>query len=420
MVTLSQGVESRILDEKGVGDSHIDATDREQGAMYVKSIVAKLGVSKTHDHVMNDHASHKEHTSQEQASCRPVNPDRLVGVSSHRMDRYISKHSKLAGPGDARPTAQEIIQDEGLENKWAEKVLLVTGVSSGLGVETARALSTTGASLYLTARSLDKARQALGDLAKDTRVHLLQLDLESLASVRACAASFLAQSSQLNILITNAGIRHVPFELTKDGFEKHLGVNHLSHFLLMHLLLPALIDSSTPNFKSRVVALSSTAHRNTPIHFDDLNLSKESVYTPPVGYAQSKLANVYMTNEITRRHARDGVFGLAVHPGGIRTGLQNQPGKVKELLTWYYVMNIRKVLNIMKNVEQGAATSVWAATAKCLEGKGGLYLEDCLASKPAKQGWAGVDPGYVERSFDVEAASRLWDLSCELVGISKD
>jgi NAD(P)-dependent dehydrogenase (short-subunit alcohol dehydrogenase family) len=120
---------------------------------------------------------------------------------------------------------------------------------------------------------------------------LLKLDLESLASVRTCVAEFLASSQKLNILITNAGVRLVPEGRTQDGFEVHFGTNHLSHFLLFQLLQPTLLHSSTPEFQSRVVALSSTAHRTAPLDFEDLNFEKRK-YDGVAAYGQSKLANV--------------------------------------------------------------------------------------------------------------------------------
>lgn len=342
---------------------------------------------------------------------------------------YAVAHRHPKGAGDARPTALQIIKDNNRISTLPSLVILITGCSSGIGVETARALAATGATLYLTARNLDKAREALGpELLSNPKVHLLQLTLDSLSSVRACAAAFLAESSKLNILITNAGIRHVPWSKTEDGFERHLGVNHLSHFLLTQLLLPTLQRSSTTAFQSRVVVLSSTAHRNSAIHFDDFNLEAPGTYTPPTGYAQSKLANVYMASEITRRFGKSskakhqpGVFGLAVHPGGIRTGLQKDSGGVRELLNWYYVRNLMRVLNIFKSPEQGAATTVLAAVGKRFEGRGALYLEDCGLAVPVRDGWGIIDPGYMPGRTDNEAdAIRCWDVSCRLVGVAVD
>ncbi|KAJ9636995.1 hypothetical protein H2204_005143 [Knufia peltigerae] len=343
---------------------------------------------------------------------------------------YAAAHKRPRGAGDARPTALQIIKDNDRLSNLRGLVVLITGCSSGLGVETARALAETGATLYLTARNLPKAREALGPefLASNPEVHLLELDLDSLASVRSCASAFLARSSRLNVLVTNAGIRHVPFARTEDGFERHFGVNHLAHFLLTHLLLPTLQASSTMAFQSRVVALSSTAHRNSNVHFDDVNLTEPGAYTPPTGYAQSKLANVYMATEITRRHGvpkaatgQPGVWGLAVHPGGIRTGLQAASGGLREILTWYYARNIMRVLNIFKSTEQGAATTVLAAVGKRFEGRGAMYLEDCGEAVPVKQGWGIIDPGYLPgRTDNEEDAKRCWALSCKLLKVEDD
>ena len=343
---------------------------------------------------------------------------------------YAAAHRTPSGPGDMRPSALQIIQNEDLTENWPDHVVLITGCSSGIGVETARALASTGATLYLTARNLAKARESLGsELLDNPNLHLLELDLDSLASVRKCAASFLSQSSKLNILITNAGIRHVPFAKTKDGFERHFAVNHLAHFLLVQLLLPTLQKSSEFAFQSRVVALSSTAHRHSEIVFEDLNLEKPGVYEIEKGYAQSKLANVYMAAEITRRYGsaaasqnppQPGVWGLAVHPGGIRTGLQANTG-LSEVVSWYYARNLMKTLRYMKNAEQGASTTMVAAVARRFEGKGALYMEDCGLAVPVKKGWGLIDPGYVPgRTDNPEDAKRLWGVSCKLVGVEDD
>lgn len=164
---------------------------------------------------------------------------------------------KSSSGANCHPTALEIIQNNGLEGKLQDKVILITGCSSGIGIDTARALSVTGATLYLTARDLKKAEQALGDLIEKPNVHLLTLNLNSLASVRACAEEFLSKSSQLNILINNAGVMATPEGRTQDGFETQFGTNHLGHFTLFYLLKPILLASSTPEFNSRVVNVSS-------------------------------------------------------------------------------------------------------------------------------------------------------------------
>lgn len=151
--------------------------------------------------------------------------------------RYISVHEDPQGPGDARPTAIQILEDEGLVGKLAGRKAFITGCSSGIGLEAAKALYAGGATLYLTARNRAKATLALGDLFKSDRVHLLSLDLESLADVRSCASVFLSMSETLNILICNAGVMTPPEGRTKDGFETQFGTNHLSHFLLFKACL---------------------------------------------------------------------------------------------------------------------------------------------------------------------------------------
>jgi NAD(P)-dependent dehydrogenase (short-subunit alcohol dehydrogenase family) len=236
---------------------------------------------------------------------------------SDANQKYAALHQSPNGPGDARPTAQQIIQDSGLEgNQLAGKVVLITGCSSGLGTETARVLHATGATLYLTARDLSKAKTALGSLATSDRVHLLQLDLNSLASVRTCASAFLSASRTLNIFIANAGVMATPEGRTEDGFETQLGTNHLSHFLLFNLLKDALLASSTPELHSRAVFLSSLAHRWAEVNFDNINL--DGVYTGIMGYGQSKTCNLWTANEIERRYGCHGLHAWSVQPGGVR------------------------------------------------------------------------------------------------------
>lgn len=229
--------------------------------------------------------------------------------------KYAAVHQNPQGPGDARPTAFQIIKDENLEGKLVGKIILITGCSSGLGVETAKALHVTGATLYLTARDLSKAKKALGDLVSSPQVHLLELDLDKLSSVRACAKEFLSKSKQLNIFIANAGVMATPEGRTSDGFETQMGTNHLSQFLLFNLLKDTLIASSTPDFNSRTVILSSIAHRQGEPDFSNLNL--DGAYNPWVAYGASKTANLWTSNEIERRYGSKGLHSWAVQPGGV-------------------------------------------------------------------------------------------------------
>jgi NAD(P)-dependent dehydrogenase (short-subunit alcohol dehydrogenase family) len=325
--------------------------------------------------------------------------------------KYVAIHENPQGPGDARPTAQQIIRDENLEDKLSGKVILITGCSSGLGVETARALFTTGATLFLTARNLKKATDALGDLAVSDRVHLLKLDLNSLASVRHCAGEFLSKSEALNILIANAGVMATPESRTVDGFETQIGTNHLAHFLLFELLKSALLRSTTSDFASRVVILSSVAHRMAKVDFSNLTLSGS--YDPWIAYGQSKTAGLWTANEIERRYGERGIHAWSIQPGGVATDLmQHLPEEARS--GWKQDDVLSK---IFKNPQQGAATSTWAAISKSLEGRGGKYLEDCqvIGAWTAENGQWG--PGYAAWAYDEEKAKKLWAISLDLVGL---
>ncbi|TVY68501.1 Short-chain dehydrogenase TIC 32 [Fusarium oxysporum f. sp. cubense] len=326
-------------------------------------------------------------------------------------DRYVTIHGSPNGPGDSRPTAIQIIKDEGLEGKLSDQTVFITGCSAGIGIETAKALHLTGATLYLTARDLEKAKSALGDLAEDERVHLLELDLESLESVRSCAAKFLSESPKLNILICNAGVMCTPEGRTKEGFETQFGTNHLAHFLLFQLLQPALAKGATSDRASRVIMLSSLAHRFGEVDFDNVNMA--GCYDPNKAYSQSKTANLWTANEIERRYASKGIHAWSVQPGGVLTDLGRHLSEEQKsgLAVDPYLKTIWKL------PDQGAATSVWAAVAQALEGQGGKYLEDCqIVGK-----WDPSTPlyarGYGEHAYDTEKAARLWDKSLEWVGL---
>ncbi|KAF4470090.1 WW domain-containing oxidoreductase [Fusarium albosuccineum] len=325
--------------------------------------------------------------------------------------RYSSVHQSPKGPGDGRPTAKQIIRDENLEGRLEGKVVFITGCSSGIGVETARALFLTGATLYLTARNLEKAESVLGDLVHSGRVHLLALDLESLDSVRSCAAEFLSKSNILDILICNAGIMAPPEGRTKDGFETQIGTNHLGHFLLFNLLQPALSAAAIPNRSSRVVILSSVAHRWG--EFDPDNVNLEGSYEPMVAYGASKTANLWTANEIERRYGALGIHAWSVHPGLVLTDLGRHMAREQQEAS----MADPYLALIAKNAEQGAATSVWAAVAATLEGDGGKYLEDCGIAEPWDPTTPQSRPGYGSHAYDSEKAFKTWNKSMQLVGM---
>ncbi|KAL6409180.1 oxidoreductase [Ilyonectria robusta] len=319
--------------------------------------------------------------------------------------KYAAVHEKPDGPGDARPTASQIITDYDLEGKLSGKVVLITGCSSGIGVDTARAIYRTGATIYVTARDVDKAKAALHDLADKFRVNFLQLDLSSLDSVRACAESFKSKSDQLDILIENAGVMACPEGRTADGFETQFGTNHLGHFLLFYLLKDTLLHSSTPIFNSRAIILSSCAHQTGSVHLDNLTLEGE--YEPWKSYGQSKTANLWTAREIEKRFGAQGLHAWAVHPGSIATELQRH---VSEEVKRGWAAN-KELAKNWKSIEQGAATTVLAAVSPELEGKGGLYLEDTQVAKSPGTGGAG----YADWAYDEEGPGKLWEKSLELL-----
>jgi NAD(P)-dependent dehydrogenase (short-subunit alcohol dehydrogenase family) len=334
------------------------------------------------------------------------------------MSRYAEAHVDPKGPGDARPTALQIIKDEGVEGKLVGKVVVITGTSSGIGIETARAMSLTGAKLLLTARNLDKARSALGGILEPGRIELVEMDNTSLESVRTAAKTILEKSNnQVNILINNAGIMALPnLEKTKDGFEMQFGVNHLAHFLLFELLKPALLASADLKLSSRVVNLSSSAHHVASINESSNYNFENTEYIDWVAYGQAKTANLYMANEIERRYGSRGLHATSVHPGMIATGLMQH-------LDEAMVERIKKddkAMKIAKSTEQGAATTVWAAIGKEWEDKGGEYLADCDRTTLGDDKHEVTGVGYAAHAYDAEREARLWKDSLEMVGLKDE
>ncbi|KAK3942102.1 putative short-chain dehydrogenase [Diplogelasinospora grovesii] len=338
--------------------------------------------------------------------------------------RYFESHKfeNLRGPGDARPTALQIIQDENRSNDLTGKVVIITGTSSGIGITTAQAMATTGATIYCTARDLGKASSALGSLLDSPKVHLLQMDLTSLSSVKAFADEIKRRETRVNILINNAGVMFIPTHTkTADGFEMHIGVNHLAHFYLFHQLKDLLLAGSTPDFHSRVVNVSSSGHRACPAQLDDINLTKGD-YSPLTAYGSSKTANIWMANQIERVYGSKGLHGYSLMPGGIRTGLQ----KHMEEQMAKFMESSELVRNWMKSPEQGAATNVFAAVARDLEAKGGVYLENCQVAPRVTEGLGEMgdssmlEYGHAEWAYDQEGEARLWKLSLDMVGLRED
>lgn len=314
----------------------------------------------------------------------------------------------IKSPLAPRADAADLLKDTDLTGQTA----VVTGGASGLGVETVRALLGAGARVIMPVRDIARGGEVARDLAQATGnsdVHVLHLDLGSLASVRQAAAEILKLAPQIRMLINNAGVMATPHGQTADGFETQFGTNHLGHFQLTRLLMPALLAAAP----ARVVALSSSAHRLSDIRWDDPNF-QTTPYDPWQAYGQSKTANALFAVELTRRYANQGVTANAVHPGGIMTGLQkHMPEGEAQRRGWIDENGVPNPA--FKTPAQGAGTSVWAATAPELDGVGGLFLEDLQQSTPLDEASPSPLFGYKPHALDADSARRLWTLSEELI-----
>lgn len=332
---------------------------------------------------------------------------------------YAERHKNLQGPQDARPTAEEIIHDQGLIGALPGHVILITGCTSGIGIETARALYLTGARIYITARNLDKGRQVASELSTDPLrpVQVLGMSFDSFASIRAAAEEFLKKEERLNVLINNAGVMACPQGITEDGFELQFGTNHLGHFLLFHLLKPALSAAPTPESPSRIITVSSSAHRScSTFPFDDIDFSK-SPYNPWVAYGRSKLANIYFSNELDRRYAEQNLLSLSLHPGSISTSLQQH---VEGSEIFESAKKNSEYVRQEKSAGQGAATTVWAAVGREWVGRrGGVYLEDVGEAEPASVEGPAWRVGFGSAAYKPEDERRLWEDSCRLCGVEE-
>jgi NAD(P)-dependent dehydrogenase (short-subunit alcohol dehydrogenase family) len=340
--------------------------------------------------------------------------------------RYHDANVNREGPGDARPTALQIVKDEGLEGKLTGKIAVVTGCSSGIGIETVRALHATGATVIAAARKEQVLLEVLKEIENSDASNKAPLipviiDQESLDSVRKGAKEILDKSGgKVNLLICNAGIMATPQGKTKDGFETQFGVCHVAHFLLFSLLKSAFLTASTPEFNSRVVTVSSIGHQRASVNIGDYGFEKKE-YEPWTAYGQAKTANIWMANEIDRRYGSKGLHALSLHPGGIDTGLQ------KHITNTRSEFDHPVVTKYMKSQEQGAATQVYAALSHDWEGKGGRWLSNCEEWGPYGTttveeigGFKIGDDGYATWAFDVDGAKQLWKDSCRMVGVSED
>jgi NAD(P)-dependent dehydrogenase (short-subunit alcohol dehydrogenase family) len=318
----------------------------------------------------------------------------------------------MAAVFGATSTTDQVLEGVDLNGKR----VLVTGVSAGLGVETARALAAHGARVVGAARDLDKAKAATervrAEAAPEGGFDLVKLDLSDLVSVRACADAFLSDGKPFDLVVANAGIMAVSFGKTADGFEMQFGTNHLGHFLLVNRIASLMKPGA------RLVSLSSLGHRLADVDLDDPNFA-QTPYDEWAAYGRSKTANVLFAVEFDRRHKAAGVRATAVHPGTIQTELgRYMTPEVRQRVT--DAINAASRASgeppfEWKSVPQGAATTVWAGVMAKDDDVGGRYCEDCRVAEIVEG--PSVWPGGVRRyALEPERAEALWAKSEEMIG----
>jgi NAD(P)-dependent dehydrogenase (short-subunit alcohol dehydrogenase family) len=307
-----------------------------------------------------------------------------------------------------RTTAAEALAGLDLSGRLA----VVTGGYSGLGLETTRALTGAGATVVVPARRPEHAREQLAEAGIEAEVGAL--DLADLDSVRAFATAFLDTDRPIDLLINNAAIMANPETRVGPGWESQFATNHLGHFALANLLWPAL--RAAPN-GARVVALSSSGHKRSGVVFDDIMFDRRP-YEKWQAYGQAKTANSLFAVQLDQLGADAGVRAFAVHPGGILTPLQRHLSK-EEMMDFGWIDADGNPLETrFKTPEQGASTTVWAATSPRLEGMGGVYCEDCDIAAPTDPDAEDARYRGVEaHAYDRDAAARLWEVSAALTGV---
>ncbi|XP_037097260.1 retinol dehydrogenase 12 isoform X2 [Syngnathus acus] len=277
------------------------------------------------------------------------------------------------------------------------KIVLITGANTGIGKETALDLATRGARVVMACRDVEKGERAAASIraaSPEAQVEVRELDLADTSSIRSFAQQFLRDFTQLHVLINNAGVMMCPYTKTIDGFEMHIGVNHLGHFLLTSLLV-GLLKRSAP---ARIVVVSSLAHNFGWIRFHDLH--SQGSYNSGLAYCQSKLANVLFARELARRLKGSNVTVNSLHPGTVNSDLTRHSTLMMIMFSLLSVF--------LKTPREGAQTSIYCAVAEELHSISGKHFSDCTPAFVAPQG----------RSE--ETARRLWDASCELLGIQWD
>jgi NAD(P)-dependent dehydrogenase (short-subunit alcohol dehydrogenase family) len=316
----------------------------------------------------------------------------------------------------AKSTTEEVLAGVDLKGKR----ILVTGVSAGLGVETARALVAHGADVVGAARDLEKAKRATSEVSKvasknGASFEVIELDLASLKSVRGAADKLVSDGRLFDVIIANACVMATPFGKTEDGFETQFGTNHLGHFVFVNRIAKLIKNGG------RLVNLSSSGHRFSDVDLNDPNF-EATPYEPFVAYGRSKSANILFAVEFDRRHRDRGVRATAVHPGGIATELARyMPDGAIE--AWFQQIQEQRAAAgeqpfEFKSIPQGAATSVWAGVVASADEVGGKYCEDCQVGGliPADSPVSATSRGVRGYALDPDSARALWKKSEEMVG----
>lgn len=308
----------------------------------------------------------------------------------------------------AQSTADDVLEGKDLSGK----TVFVTGGNSGLGQETARAMAAKGAHVVIAGRDqakLDEAKAAIESEVAGANVETIVGDLGSLDSIRACGKEANERFDKIDILINNAGVMACPYAETTDGFEMQFGTNHLGHFALTKQLMP-LVEKGQDK---RIVNLSSRGHHFAPVNLEDPNFDNRE-YDKWASYGQAKTANVLFSVGLEKRFGDKSIHAYAVHPGGIQTNLGRHLTE-EDIAALMARVTTNDEEFAWKTIPQGAATTCWAATAPELEGKGGLYCEDCHVAENDDQ---SSDGGVRSYAIDPATADRLWTLSEEMTGES--
>ncbi|ASO22062.1 NAD(P)-dependent dehydrogenase (short-subunit alcohol dehydrogenase family) [Actinoalloteichus hoggarensis] len=304
----------------------------------------------------------------------------------------------------AESTADEVLTGVDLDGKTA----LVTGGYSGLGLETTRALVKAGARVLVPARRPEVARARLHDLH---RVTVVPMDLADLASVRTAGERLAESEARLDIAIAAAGVMASPERRVGPGWESHFAINHLGHFVLINLLLPLLSRADG----ARVVSYSSAGHHLSDIRWNDPHF--DDGYDKWLAYGQSKTANVLFTVHLDAIAKDDGIRAFSLHPGAVITELQRDMTAAEQIERGWIDAAGDIVGAGFKSPSQGAATGLWAATSALLEGRGGVYCEDCDIAPLAGPEGSMETGGVRDYAVDPESAERLWQVSARITGV---